>query len=360
LLTSIDLPDGSTYTFTYNAGDTGIGTCDRGTLRTVKLPTGASIAYAYRYFTIPNDECSHLTFNSRIVGVASRTVSHARLPTTIWTYTSSLSSTPGTVYCDTEGGPMATDPPAEEMIVTVTDPLGNVTENYYSVWPGVLDFSSPNGFIVQEYGQPFSRLHTSTFTTGGSAQAYLSKRVYTASGYAASPKEPLRSTYVTAERDVMSCFGISYTCTNANSRVNREQTVDHDDAGRKAETMRTRFDGVGHYRTVTLGGTFAGVNTSETITAFNTRDSNVNPSSGNNFPDVSPGGVSPRRQLPRRGFSIPAAARRQPKGARLSSPKRVTIHRPDSFEPLVPFRRQLCPAKRRTWSPSTAKMQVAI
>ncbi|HEX2834234.1 MAG TPA: DUF4157 domain-containing protein [Thermoanaerobaculia bacterium] len=291
MLTGLTLPDGSAYVFTYNSGDTGIGTCDRGVLQSMKLPTGATYAYAYRYFLVPNDECSRLTFNSRIVGVHTKSVTHPKLPSATWTYTSSLTPTPGTVNCETEGGPVATSPPAEEMIVTVTDPLGNVTEHYYSVWPGAPDLSSPNGFIVQEYGQPFSRLRTSAFSTSGSTTAFLSTRVYTAGGYAASPKVPLRSTYLTAERDVMACFGVSHTCTNANSRLNREQTVYHDDGDRKAETYRSRFDGVGHYRKSTLGGTFSGVNSSDTVMAINIRDANVNSSSGLNLPDSAPGGA---------------------------------------------------------------------
>jgi hypothetical protein len=289
MLTGITLPDGSSFSFDYNQSDSAISACDRGTLKSMTLPTGATVAYTYRYFLVPNDECSRLTFNSKIVGVGTKTITHPRLPTATWTYTSSLTPTPGNVQCEIDGHNITVNAPAEEMIVTVIDPLGNVTENYYSVWPGVLDFASPNGYIVQEYGQPFSRLRTNSFTAGGSANAFLSQRVYSPDGYAAAPKIPLRSIYLTAERDVMTCFGVSHTCTNANSRINREQTVYHDDANRKAETYRTRFDGVGHYRKTTFGGNFASGNTGEITTAFNVRDPNVNPFSGLDLSDSALG-----------------------------------------------------------------------
>jgi RHS repeat-associated protein len=291
LLTSLSLPNGSEFQFTYNTSDTGVGTCDRGTLQTLTLPTGATTSYAYRYFTIPDAECSRLTFNTRIVGVGSRTIFHDNLPTATWTYSSSLSSTPGSVTCELESGPVATDPPPEEMTVKVTDPLNQVTEHYYSVWPGVSGFSSPNGFRAEEYGLPLTRKQSSTFSTGTTTQSYLSRRVYTATGYAASPKVPLRSTYVTYESDVASCAKATQTCKNSNSRLTREQVVYHDDGDRKAETAWTRFDGLGNYRKINRGGTFAGTNASETVIAYNTRDSNVNPTTGLDTADYVPGGT---------------------------------------------------------------------
>jgi hypothetical protein len=49
--------------------------------------------------------------------------------------------------------------------------------------------------------------------------------------------------------------------------------------GQVADVERTDWDGVGHYRRTVTGGTFAGGNR-ETFVAYNTRDAEVNPTTG--------------------------------------------------------------------------------
>src|SRR5262249_25602161 len=156
---------------------------------------------------IPTDTCGVGTFNSFLTGVATRKVSGPKMPTSQWSYSSSLSSSPAYVYCENNLGQLVLKAaPSEEAIVTATDPLGNVTDNYYSVWPMTSGESlydaggnllntggnSPNGFTNTEYGLPF----THNTSNGG---RLLSRHVYTSAGYAASPKTPLRSSYVTYE-----------------------------------------------------------------------------------------------------------------------------------------------------------------
>jgi RHS repeat-associated protein len=289
-LTGLTQPDGSSYAFTYFLSDAGTSECWRGSLKSVKLPTAGNVAYTYRNFPIPADQCGRQTFNSRSVGIATKTISGPRIPTGTWTYSSVLSAAPpGQVECDNGSTITLVSPPPEEMTVTVKDPLNHVTEHFYSVWPGVPGFPSPNGFSEYEYGLPLTRKQSSASTMAAGVSAYLSRRIYSAAGYGASPRVPLQSMYVTYERDVTTCGGTGHRCTNVNPRVNRDQIVYHDDGDRKAETARASFDGLGHHRKTTLGGTFPG-GTSETYAGHNVRDANVNPTSGINTADYSPGG----------------------------------------------------------------------
>lgn len=289
MLTSLTMPDASSYTFQYNLSDAGISECWRGTLKNVLLPTGANIAYTYRNYLVPNEGCSRQTFNSRIVGVHTRTISGPRLTQGRWTYESFLSGAPpGKVECEVNDATVLVDPPAEEMMVRVTDPLNHVTEHYYSIWPGVFGFASPNGFSEWEYGLPFTRFVSTPSVMNAGTNAYLSQRVYSAAGFAASPKIPLRSTYVTYERDiVLPCAESTVRCSDSNARANREITMYHDDGNRVVERVATAFDGLGHYRRSTLGGTASG--TSETWIAYNVRDPNVNPTGGIHTADYTPG-----------------------------------------------------------------------
>ncbi len=290
LLTTLTLPDASTFSFTYNQHQTN-GACEMGTLSSVTLPTGGQIAYGYHFYQIPTDTCSTGTWDSYITGVGTRTVSGPRIATSQWTYAQvGENLTQAFVLCENnQGAPFYKRAPSEEMIVTVTDPLGNVTEHYYSVWPlrgetlfdsngNILPINSgdsPNGFYMPEYGLPFTRMPNSSDNG-----RLLSQRVYTAAGYAASPKQPLRSFYLTYERDTTSCTsGLEFNCLTSNARVNSERIIYHDDGGAASTSDSSDFDGLGQYRTVAIGGSFASGSVT-TTTAYNKRDPDVNPSSG--------------------------------------------------------------------------------
>jgi RHS repeat-associated protein len=281
LLTSITQPDGSTFSFAYNTGG-GTISCTTGTMASVTLPTKATIAYGYRYFIMPAAQCgtTNSNPNTNITGVGTRTISGPRLPTATWSYASTLSAAPGFVSCQTPSGATYNGvAPAEEMTVAVTDPVGNVTENFYSVWPGGDSPTSPNGFVSWEYGLPLSHFTPSAITASG-LPVYRTLRSFTPAGYAASPKQPLRTQYVSYEQyPGVGCGDVSTGCGPYIARVQNEQTIYHDDANRRADVERTDWDGVGHYRRTITGGTFSGGNR-ETFVAYNTRDSEVNPTTG--------------------------------------------------------------------------------
>lgn len=270
-LTDLTLPDGSGYHFTYNTTTAN----DSGTISSLRLPTGALIGYTYQYFETPVDACDHGTWTRFLIGVGQRTISGPKIPTATWSYTRSLKSPPAsfTVLCEVHNVPTSSLPPPEEMITAVTDPDGNVTEHYYSVWPDTDPTSqtNPHGFLPEEYSYPF----THNVMSGG---YFLSTRVYTAAGYAADPKTPLRSTYVAYAKDTSRCAGghSAAYCQNDNRRLSHERIVYHDDGNRIADTDYTDFDGVGHFRAVALGGTFTSGDQT-TVTGYNKIVANVNP-----------------------------------------------------------------------------------
>src|SRR5262249_4945555 len=158
------------------------------------------------------------TWTALLTGVGTRTVSGTSIPTSVWTYSSSLSNVPAYVYCENQFNVLVLRAaPSEEVTVTATDPICNVTDTYSSGWPvpsgtnlydagGNLlntNGNSPNGFNVAEYGLPLTHMASS----GG---RFLSRHVYTHDGYAANPKQPLRSVYVSYERDSTSCGVVDF------------------------------------------------------------------------------------------------------------------------------------------------------
>jgi len=268
LLNSLQLPDGSTYEFTYNR--TGPH-CEMGTLESVTLPTRATISYGYDHFPIPTPGCNaSASFDSDIVGVRTRTISGPGIATGVWTYSSDLSPNNVLVTCTLpDGSPTEVGAPAEEMMVTVKDPLENVTEHFYSVWPGSEQIESPHGFDAEEYGLPFTR-----WPDTASEGRLLSRRVYDAAGYAEVPRRPLRSTYLVYTKD--DGCGSTQLCTDGNQRITKERTIYHDDGNRTADIDYSDWDGLGHFRSMSLTGTFpSGWQT--VYNGYNTRDAAVNP-----------------------------------------------------------------------------------
>lgn len=292
VLSSVTLPDGSSHSFTYNITESAV--CDQGTLASYRRPTGATTTYTYRSYFIPTENCKIGGWNSSMTGVGTRTISGPKIPTATWTYNSVLSSPNASIYC--ENGPLGArilrNAPSEEMLVTITDPLGNVTENPYTVWPVVpgTDLYDPNGnalhdangnpirdtsargFVATEYGLPMTRATQS-------AGKFLTLRTYAAAGYAADPKQPLRSVFGTWDHENGQCLSLLDECRPWNPRVASRRIEYHDDGGNYVNTENSDFDGLGHYRRVVTSGSLPGA-TREVYTAFNVRAADVNPGSG--------------------------------------------------------------------------------
>lgn len=293
MLTSVrsnpDLPEEMKWSFGYNTGNTN-SACETGTLRTYTVPTGATVDYTYRYWWIAVEDCGGpgIWWSKNYTGIGTRRITGPRIADATWTYTTEASTFRAYTTCAADDLQSLRQAPSEQTITRVTDPLGNVTEHYYSTWPvGEVVFDpngnpypdpdvSPNGFRMSEYGQPFTRMPGTA--SGG---RLLSTRVYTAAGFAANPKEPLRSTYVTYERDTNGCEFLNRFCFDANERITSQRTVYHDDDDRVADVDYSNYDGLGNMREVKTSGTFDSGNVVTTYTAYNERHADVNPESAN-------------------------------------------------------------------------------
>lgn len=79
-----------------------------------------------------------------------------------------------------------------------------------------------------------------------------------------------RRVYLKYEEDVPQPNCQAYPCTtNRNRRVAVDKTVYESDGARFAQTVRSEFDELGHYRKTTLTGTFGSGNTREEVTNYN-------------------------------------------------------------------------------------------
>jgi len=289
MLSTLRLPDGSTYSFTYNQN--AVNGCDQGTLASVTLPTQATINYTYREYMNPVDPCPdgqsspHVprTF-SDVVGVGQKTITGPNIPAGMtWTWTSELSNSTLWVQCLTQGGPyeyyVHAHAPSDQMMVRLTNPDQSTIEHYYSVWPGAEELftqnadgsftsvafgyplPSENGALINEFGLPFTRL-----TASGTR--FLSTRRYDTNATL------LRTEYVRYEYDDnTSCFQSAHKlisgCVDSDQRLSSTQTVYHDDGGRTAETDQSDFDGFGHYRRIATNGGFPGTNVRTSYTDYN-------------------------------------------------------------------------------------------
>ncbi|MBV8817877.1 MAG: RHS repeat protein, partial [Acidobacteriaceae bacterium] len=248
----------------------------------------AVIEYGYRYFQMPAVICSN-TQNANpwtfVTGVGTKTVTGTRIPTSSWTYSSTVNTRVGFFQCANEGTPRSVPAPGDELTTTMTAPDGSVTEYFYSVYPG---WEDPEP-AVYNHGLPFTPNVSRLSSTGSTV--YLSSRVYSAAAYSASPRgAPLRERYLEYAQDPRSQISGGFVCQNylhcapANARVKTELTVFHDDGDRTQEVERDDYDGLGHYRVTAIGGTAgdlpggpSGTGGSRTFTAFNESDSAVNP-----------------------------------------------------------------------------------
>jgi YD repeat-containing protein len=141
-----------------------------------------------------------------------------------------------------------------ELTNTVSDPQGTRSTRYFSV-------CSTNCDTVQryyEYGLPLTRDQT-----GDGTGRFLSSQV------TSSTNQLLRTTYVRYEHDLEYILGGTLQdYTRSDQRVAAQRTVFNDDGGLVADDSSSDFDGVGHYRTHTTGGTFPGTNVHTSTTGY--------------------------------------------------------------------------------------------
>lgn len=277
ILDAVTLPDGSGWQFTYNtAGDTANdasrGTCFGGVLLSATLPTRGVMSWTFAEYTLPTNACE-VDAVAYSAGVGTRRLLDPVKGTDgTWIYDQSLSLEPPRTWTCPGTVPRSSVPdyqPAEQSTTTVTDPAGNVTKNYFSVWPGLTPLQG-NGPSGTTYKDDFGLPYTKKSSLNGK---YLS----TESGDSAH----LRKTYVKYERDASSA-GVSALDTNR--RLVGTATSYADDASTVVSTDYSDFDGVGHYRQETVSETSTGtaVGQRTTITDYNRQSALV----GAGIPDT--------------------------------------------------------------------------
>lgn len=278
LLTSVSLPDGSSWSMPasdYHLDQTA-GCRLPGVLKAITTPVLGRVEWVFGGYGFPidTDEKPWRDFSH---GVYKRTLKNADGTTAgIWTYTPSLNPQPSLLT------------PAREALRTVVTPLGDKTENYFSV-----SLQESDGWSQFDYGLPFTR-----FATDGAGRN-LSSRTYDCD---AGPTNCVlkRSSYVTYARDEGLLDAELQLNMDRNRRVASTRT-NYDDDGRWEATDSSNFDGLGHYRQTTLSGNFDSGNSATLVT-------NYNPARG-----TYPGSfamVGPARP----GCSGPTASRPAPRG----------------------------------------------
>jgi len=177
VLDTLILPDQSAYEFDLVTDG----------LVAMTLPTKGKITYQYENWNVPSRDMCDSTYHPGVGlggfarGVAQRTFKPA-VPagqTTVshtWQYARALktsSGAPGSSYlsvrlCDLQTTPNLPPTPTpiqlyDELVVTITDPLGHKVASHFSVWPGddtgrIPDpETSPSGFKSVHYGFPHGR-----------------------------------------------------------------------------------------------------------------------------------------------------------------------------------------------------------
>lgn len=244
MLERIDLPEGEKYLFQYRKPQT----CDNdsATLTEVTLPTLGKIAWTYQtYFMMP-DGVQHA------IGVKDR----------------SLIDRDGTILQKTRHIP-STD---------------MTTVNRCASWAN--DTCTPevqtlNYFVrgVQgaELALPYLRENRSFGTVnpdGSSESRRLSSETYFCVNGACGGT-PERVSYLKYEMDAVNVnaaagCSIDWPCArDRNRRVVSDRTVYPKDSGRYADTKRSEFDGLGHYRKETTDGNYTSGNVRTTYTNYN-------------------------------------------------------------------------------------------
>lgn len=214
----------------------------------MKLPTGGAIQWSwgeiYR-FPQPADEGTTTTVTTAIGVTSRRTYDTGDVLLGEWTYTSILS------------GAVSVDDHDKEMKNTITDPVGNRTEFFFSVSPMEVGV-----WKKSEYGLPITR-----FSPDATGTRWLSQRFIPA-----GQTTPVRSTYLRYEHDTQALSGgvpILLSHDAQNRRIVSTRAVHDDDGGHFVQTDRSDFDGLGHHRTVATSSTIADTPARTTRTEYN-------------------------------------------------------------------------------------------
>lgn len=299
LLTSITLPDNTTYGFNYNTASN--LSCSQGLLQDLTLPTKGVISYTYQqYFLPPRGKCDLSGPGESSVGIKTRTID-GNTWQYLQTYGPAEDTTPPTsdpqFSCGTDesGTRIEPDPPrhwARTSILTPPDAGGarSRTDHYFSVYNGAggTDRLVITGLRPVAYGDPitFGRPASAALAyppndgseldesaaddvSSPSTTRLLSQEVWKDCDATGNCTTPLRATY---RRNAD-----PWVDAGAVRQIKSERTVFDDDTGcRDGETRvachiqtdYAGFDRVGHWRTVTTTSNYPGTITDERLTNY--------------------------------------------------------------------------------------------
>lgn len=231
-----------------------------GVVKSVTLPTGAKIEWDACLYHMPAASVEpDEQYFSVVKGVQKRTVTDPADPvsgTAEWTYTDSV---------DGDYNDMSLTTRPRKFWNTVVDPMGNVTEYYFNV---ITNYDST--WTREHYGLPFSAL------TVDSGNRYLSVREYQGSATNSLSDCPLddpEGLQKALKRSRYLRYTGEGTANAYNLRVESSSIQYHDDLVGNVPVFASSdwsdFDGLGHYRRLTTGGTFAAGNVREQFTNYN-------------------------------------------------------------------------------------------
>lgn len=258
-----------------------------GHLKSIGLPTGGSIAYSAGMRLFPSEKTGDGTGGPGLhadisAAVETRTVTNTNGTKEITAYKSHL-HTPVT-YVDSDNKPRSIP---TQMTVAVSDPLGHVTYNHFSVARiGGNSSCFPDAPTSKEYGLPFLRI-----TGTKESDLFLSSETYentcttfalngckpACKSAAGSILTPVRRGYVKYDLDTSeSSLDLSRPpAYNQRVSASRTQFVDSScgSATCYTEMRLTDFDGLGHYRKDTRSSNFPITASRGTETSYNANTS---------------------------------------------------------------------------------------
>ncbi len=231
-LTSLTRPDGADWSFGYAA----TGTNGEGRMTAVDLPTLGRYEYDYAAVALPY--FAGAEFAADVVGVAERRSvgllsvgsgpqSGAGNVQGTWTfdYELDIARIQGSI-----------DQP-RELTTTVTFPDGHYREHSFSVYvsgQAANNMTPSTNFVKREYGWPITKNDRPTGDL-----VFPSVRVYDDAGVLLRTNSRRY-----ARSQCVGCFGMQ-------TRLERERVRYHDDSDRDLETVRSDWNGLGHYRVET-------------------------------------------------------------------------------------------------------------
>lgn len=248
VLTSLGLPDGSTYAMpSYQYGTSSPCSPANGHVLALQLPTLGRIEWTYTtvHFginsarTTPHYEAGNGVYQRTLRGADSSVLG-------TWSYTHDVLPVP---FNNTFGPGYN---PQREKRTYVQTPLGDRTVHYFSVFKGDGPFGT---WDAGEYGMPFSR----EVSDGTSPGRFLSTQAFQCPGGVNCQLR--RTTYVR--------YGFDGNDRENNRREESSRTVYHDDGNRFADVDRSDWDKFGHYRRVVTGGNFGAGDVRTSHTEYN-------------------------------------------------------------------------------------------